>query len=527
MTIKTQQTFEDFATCADEHSEWSTNAIEDYQGKGADINEIIGLVNNGDLSSLSGSGNPEGVVTANYSLFYVDTNVSALYFNEEFEADTGWTLLSSGGGGAATWGTITGTLSDQTDLQAALDLKADLSSLATVATTGLYSDLTGQPTLVSAFTNDANYIVNISAFSTSDLSEGTNLYYTESRVAANSAVALNTAKISNVTHTGDVTGATALTIAVGAVDIAMLSASGTPDSTTFLRGDNTWAVPGGGGSVAWGAITGTLSDQTDLQAALDLKAVIAADNEFSASQSIDRVGDSASAAFNFNVDDAFGSHVIYKTGGLNRWAVGKTAIAESGSDVGSDFQIVRYDDAGAAVTERPLIINRASGVATFAEPITAPNVGIYSFNRLIGATTQAVTSTLTAITWDSSDDSSGSDVTFSGANPTRLTAVSAGVYKIGGYVTIQSTGARAQTAIEIMINGTPTGLQRSGTYLRNSGASYDYWAMELSSTPFTLSASDYVELGVGQVTGATYGYAGALTITCERTRSEFCLERVA
>ena len=31
-------------------------------------------------------------------------------------------------------------------------------------------------------------------------------------------------------------------------------------------------IPGGGGSVAWGAITGTLSDQTDLQSALDLKA---------------------------------------------------------------------------------------------------------------------------------------------------------------------------------------------------------------------------------------------------------------
>jgi len=50
------------------------------------------------------------------------------------------------------------------------------------------------------------------------------------------------AKVSNVTHTGDVTGSTALTIAVDAVDIAMLSATGTASSSTFLRGDNAWTA---------------------------------------------------------------------------------------------------------------------------------------------------------------------------------------------------------------------------------------------------------------------------------------------
>ena len=62
----------------------------------------------------------------------------------------------------------------------------------------------------------------------------------------NTEITANTAKVTNATHTGDVTGATALTIAVDAVDIAMLSATGTADSTTFLRGDNAWAEAGGG-----------------------------------------------------------------------------------------------------------------------------------------------------------------------------------------------------------------------------------------------------------------------------------------
>jgi len=61
-------------------------------------------------------------------------------------------------------------------------------------------------------------------------------------VSNNADVLANTAKVTNATHTGDVTGDTALTISAGAVDIPMLSATGTPDSTTYLRGDNTWGA---------------------------------------------------------------------------------------------------------------------------------------------------------------------------------------------------------------------------------------------------------------------------------------------
>ena len=62
--------------------------------------------------------------------------------------------------------------------------------------------------------------------------------------AINTSIAANTSKVTNATHTGDVTGATALTIANDAVDIAMLSATGTASATTFLRGDNAWSAAG-------------------------------------------------------------------------------------------------------------------------------------------------------------------------------------------------------------------------------------------------------------------------------------------
>jgi len=46
-------------------------------------------------------------------------------------------------------------------------------------------------------------------------------------------------------HSGDITSTADgdTVIAAGAVDIAMLSATGTAGSTNFLRGDNTWVVP--------------------------------------------------------------------------------------------------------------------------------------------------------------------------------------------------------------------------------------------------------------------------------------------
>ena len=58
----------------------------------------------------------------------------------------------------AVWGNITGTLSNQTDLNTALGLKANSADLATVATSGDYTDLTNTPTNVSTFTNDAGYL---------------------------------------------------------------------------------------------------------------------------------------------------------------------------------------------------------------------------------------------------------------------------------------------------------------------------------------------------------------------------------
>lgn len=74
---------------------------------------------------------------------------------------------STGGG---TWGSITGTLSDQTDLQTALDGKVDENASITGATK-------------TKITYDSKGLVTAGAdATTTDIGEGTNLYFTDERV---------------------------------------------------------------------------------------------------------------------------------------------------------------------------------------------------------------------------------------------------------------------------------------------------------------------------------------------------------
>ena len=121
-------------------------------------------------------------------------------------------------------------------------------------------------------------------------------------VAATPAVTANTAKVTNATHTGDVTGATALTIANDAVTNAKLAnmatarikgrvTAGTGDpedltgtqattlldvfgaaakglapasgggTTNFLRADGTWTAPPGGGGAPTESIIIAVSDE--------------------------------------------------------------------------------------------------------------------------------------------------------------------------------------------------------------------------------------------------------------------------
>lgn len=76
------------------------------------------------------------------------------------------------------------------------------------------------------------------------------------------------------------------------------------------------------------------------------------------------------AVFSFNtnltgnptIDNAAGSQSLlyFRSGTSNRWAIGKSSEAESGSNAGSDFTLYRYNDAGSLIN-KPFVFVRSTG----------------------------------------------------------------------------------------------------------------------------------------------------------------------
>jgi hypothetical protein len=93
------------------------------------------------------------------------------------------------------------------------------------------------------------------------------------------------------------------------------------------------------------------------QAALDLKANLAGAT-FTGDISVIKTA----GAVLFGMDSQVGAarNHRFMTAGLDRWRFGANNAAESGSNLGSDFAVARYNDAGTYV-DNPISISRATG----------------------------------------------------------------------------------------------------------------------------------------------------------------------
>jgi len=212
-------------------------------------------------------------------------------------ADATWSAPPGGG----TWGSITGTLSSQTDLQTALDAKLDDSQA-----TAFGLSLLGDADSTAGRTTLGLGTLATQSGTFSGTSSGTN-------TGDNATNTLYSGLVSNATHTGEVTGATTLTITDGAVTLAkqadiatarlmgrVTAGAGIQETLTgtqattlidnftsglkgavpgsgggtvnYMRADGTWAEPpgtGGGGaptnaSYVTIGLNGTLTDERTL-----------------------------------------------------------------------------------------------------------------------------------------------------------------------------------------------------------------------------------------------------------------------
>jgi hypothetical protein len=210
-------------------------------------------------------------------------------------------VINASGSGAA-WGSITGTLADQTDLQSALDAKQPLDSdLTTIAgltaTTDSFMQAKGSAWaartiaqvktdlgLAGNNTGDQTSIVGISGtkaqFDTA-VSDGNFLFvgdisqYTDEMAQDAVGAMIDTDNLAYTDGTPLLSVKLQMSLVDDASGIKLSGDSATPGNSKYYGTDGSgtkgWHALPAGGAIAWGDITGTLADQTDLQSALDAK----------------------------------------------------------------------------------------------------------------------------------------------------------------------------------------------------------------------------------------------------------------
>lgn len=286
----------------------------------------------------------------------------------------------SGGGGTA-WGAITGTLSAQTDLQAALDAKLSLAAWYATTTTALAE---GTNLYYTSARATSSFSQLLAATTTTALAEGTNLYYTNARALAvvngtSSWMFYNGSGVKLTTTTNQVLiGAAATTTRAklevngdvyfsGNATSANMTATGTASSSNlFVSGKAAGLLAlnavGLGYTTATSAITGT--------------------GIISMSNAIAGVGGSASA---ISVTGGTNGQILAWLSGVPTWTASTSVAAGNGISVSVAGSVTTVTNTGVLTTRQLTVAGTANQITSSAgaQDLSADRTWTLSFPSAI------------------------------------------------------------------------------------------------------------------------------------------------
>lgn len=147
------------------------------------------------------------------------------------------------------------------------------------------------------------------------------------------------------------------------------------------------------------------------------------------------------------------ANIVGYSGTSLRWSIQMPDnSAEGGSNAGSNFNVVRYSDAG-AVIDTPLSIIRSSGAVAIKgtqtnDNASVGNVGESIFNSAASVSlTNATTANITTISLTAGDWDVRGQVQFSPAGSTTMTSLAAGISQTSAVLPNYNTGSAASLTL--------------------------------------------------------------------------------
>ncbi len=261
---------------------------------------------------------------------------------------------------------------------------------------------------------------------------------------------------------GDITvsgSGTVWTIDNDTIGLDELSATGTPSSSNFLRGDNTWATPSGGGSVTSVAVSGSDGIEIDSGSPITGAGTIALGVNAAALRTHINVANGATAYTDENAQDAVGTiltdttsiDLVYDDAGNTISAQREALTGDVTASKNSNATTIANDvvtNAKAANMAVNTIKGRITAGTGDPEDLTAANVRTI-INVADGATANSADATLLARANHTGTQTASTISDFNTAADARITAAT-GVSVQGYDADLQAIGALTPTNDDIL-----------------------------------------------------------------------------